>query len=282
MKALFIQLFLHKQQVTKRADMFKITIKIVALATCLSCVVASSTDDDSFTRLMLRVYQDCGKKDNLFACLKIRALKAADRLLATKSIPLGSGVNFVKTAGEETARALKLEPLNEEALPADLEEKQSKLNEMLLSRTAAFFQTHSIQLDMPRLIDDVEEGRRRKKMGGLLLLGGLLKGGMLAMGMKGLAVLAGKALLVAKIALVLSALAGLSGLMGGGKHSEGHTTYEILQTPHYSFEHDHSTSFEHGGHFETSGHGHYRRSTSDMYPLAYRAQNKVRPLGYKA
>lgn len=159
MKALFIQLFLHKQQVTKRADMFKITIKIVALATCLSCVVASSTDDDSFTRLMLRVYQDCGKKDNLFACLKIRALKAADRLLATKSIPLGSGINFVKTAGEETARALKLEPLNEEALPADLEEKQSKLNEMLLSRTAAFFQTHSIQLDMPRLIDDVEEGK---------------------------------------------------------------------------------------------------------------------------
>ena len=48
------------------------------------------------------------------------------------------------------------------------------------------------------------------------MLGGLFKGGMLAIGLKGIALLAGKALMVAKIALVLSIIVGLSKLFGSG------------------------------------------------------------------
>jgi hypothetical protein len=119
-----------------------------------------------------------------------------------------------------------------------------------------------------------------KKYGGALLLGLLMKGGMMAMAYKGIALLAGKALLVAKIALVLSAIIGLKKLVGSG--GEEKVTYEIVKHPHMS--HPHSYSSEHfgGGHYDTSGGGggeHYRRSMEGMYPhlLAYRGQHGTQP-----
>jgi hypothetical protein len=51
-----------------------------------------------------------------------------------------------------------LEPIpevNEAVLPTDPEEKQDKLNEMLLERMARFLQTHSMQFHMPRLMDEL-------------------------------------------------------------------------------------------------------------------------------
>ncbi|KAJ9577082.1 hypothetical protein L9F63_006362 [Diploptera punctata] len=115
-------------------------------------------------------------------------------------------------------------------------------------------------------------------MGGILLLGGLMKGGMIALGMKALALLAGKALIIAKIALVLAAIIGISKI-AGDNHKEN-TTYEIVKHPHVSHAHTHSSSYLDGGHghYESSGHGHehYKRSLelpeAAMYPhlLAYR------------
>jgi hypothetical protein len=123
-------------------------------------------------------------------------------------------------------------------------------------------------------------GRRRKKGNGLLLIGGLLKGGMFAMGLKGLALLAGKALIVAKIALVLSAIIGLSKLFGSG-HGEEKTTYEIVRYPQVTHSHTYSSSHVDGehGHFDSGSHDHYRRSIqvpeAAMYPhlLAYKRQS---------
>ena len=107
----------------------------------------------------------------------------------------------------------------------------------------------------------------------------MMKGGMLAMAYKGIALLAGKALLVAKIALVLSAVIGLKKLVGSGGDEK--VTYEIVKHPHVS--HAHTYSHEHfggGGHYDSSGGGgdHYRRSldpNDEFYPhiLAYRGQN---------
>jgi hypothetical protein len=123
-------------------------------------------------------------------------------------------------------------------------------------------------------------GRGKKlKRNGLLLIGGLLKGGMLAMGLNGLALLAGKALIVAKIALVLSAIIGLSKLFGSG-HGEDKTTYEIVKYPQVTHTHTYSSSHVDGehGHFDSGSNEHYRRSIqipeAAMYPhlLAYKGQ----------
>jgi hypothetical protein len=109
------------------------------------------------------------------------------------------------------------------------------------------------------------------------MLGGMFKGGMLALGLNALALLAGKALLVAKIALVVSAVAGLSSLLSSG-HGEEKTTYEIVKHPHVSHDHTQSNSYFDGGHdhFDFGDHGHFKRSVqfadAAKYPhlLAYR------------
>jgi len=118
-------------------------------------------------------------------------------------------------------------------------------------------------------------GRGKKDKLGLLMLGGLFKSGMLAIGLKGIALLAGKALMVAKIALVLSIIIGLSKLFSSG-NGEGTTTYEIVKHPHITHSHTHSSSY---GHFDPGSHD-YKRSmqTQDasVYPhlLAYTGQRQ--------
>ena len=122
------------------------------------------------------------------------------------------------------------------------------------------------------------QGRAKmKRYGGALLLGLLMKGGMMAMAYKAVALLAGKALMVAKIALVLSSIIALKKLVSSGGDEK--VTYEIVKHPHVTHSHSYSSEHYGGGHFDTSGGGgdHYRRSMESMYPhmLAYRAQHQV-------
>ena len=73
---------------------------------------------------------------------------------------------------------------------------------------------------------------------------------MVMMAFTGLALLAGKALMVSKIALLLSGIVALKKLFGGHGHSGGGGV-EVVNVP--------------------SGHGHYGRSM-DGDTLAYRGQ----------
>lgn len=80
----------------------------------------------------------------------------------------------------------------------------------------------------------------------------------MAIALGALALLAGKALAAALLALLLSALVGLKSLSSGGSKS---TTYEIIAKPHYSHSNSHSQSVEdhhHGGY--GGGHSGYGRS----------------------
>lgn len=101
----------------------------------------------------------------------------------------------------------------------------------------------------------------------------------MAMAYKAVALLAGKALLVAKVALVLSAIIGLKKLVSSGGDEK--VTYEIVKHPHVTHAHSYSSEHYGGGHFDTSGGGgggdHYRRSMESMYPhlLAYRGQHQL-------
>jgi hypothetical protein len=98
---------------------------------------------------------------------------------------------------------------------------------------------------------------------------------MVAIGMKGLAVLAGKALMVAKIALLLTIIVGLSQLLSSG-HGDAKTTYEIIKHPHITHSHTHSSGF---GHIGPDSHD-YKRSMqvqdASVYPqlLAYMGQRQ--------
>lgn len=74
----------------------------------------------------------------------------------------------------------------------------------------------------------------------------------MSIGLGGLAMLAGKALMTAMMSLLLSAIIGIKSLSSGGKS----TTYEIVSKPIYSHSHSHSTAHEDvGGAYGHSGYG---------------------------
>lgn len=108
----------------------------------------------------------------------------------------------------------------------------------------------------------------------------MLKGGLLAMAYKGLALLAGKALLVSKIALMLALLVAFKKLFsGGGGHQSSKTTYEIVKQPMLTHSHQYAApgAADTFGSYDNSGP--YARSIaqSDVpYPqlAAYRAHVK--------
>lgn len=168
-----------------------IPINLFVFVFCVSLfhnsVVAFSTNtnssEESFTdsfasglKVVYRAYEQCEavKFGELLTCLKLKALKLADRVLRSDSVQVIDGINIVKTFSKDAdrkGRKLNFEPLpevNDAVLPIDPQQKQDKLNEMLIERMARFFQTHSVQFDTPGLMKEskqllgdytVEEGK---------------------------------------------------------------------------------------------------------------------------
>lgn len=131
-----------------------------------------------------------------------------------------------------------------------------------------------------RLIVYFGAGRKKKKDKGGHVYMMMLKGGLLAMAYKGLALLAGKALLVSKIALTLAILVAFKKLFSGGGHGgSSKTTYEIVKQPVLTHAHQYAApgATDTFGSYDNSGP--YARSIAqpDMpYPqlAAYRAHVK--------
>lgn len=108
----------------------------------------------------------------------------------------------------------------------------------------------------------------------------MLKGGLLAMAYKGLALLAGKALLVSKIALTLALLVAFKKLFSGGHGGSSKTTYEIVKQPVLTHSHQYGApgATDTFGSYDNSGP--YARSIVQSevpYPqlAAYRAHVKA-------
>lgn len=105
---------------------------------------------------------------------------------------------------------------------------------------------------------------------------------LLPLALGAIALIAGKALLIGKIALVISAIIGLKKLLSQQKH----VTYEVVSHPHHSSSHVVSHDDGHGGGggfgggdfgggggggYGSSGHGWARSLPQDAHEIAYRA-----------
>jgi hypothetical protein len=100
---------------------------------------------------------------------------------------------------------------------------------------------------------------RKKKKGGYLLAAGMAMAAMMAqMFMGKIALIAGKALLVAKIALVLSAIVGLKKLVGSSGGGESHPQVVYASGGH-----------EHGG---WQGRSIAASGSSEAHEMAYKSQ----------
>nr|XP_034179402.1 uncharacterized protein LOC117603916 [Osmia lignaria] len=201
---------------------------IVLLACSAVCCASSATkDEDSFVdkgvRAMYRVYEDCQTRNIAISpCLKKKAIAFFERLGRMHILPLSENFELIRTA-EVTTKSSVNEL--EASLGRTVTGKDEILNEILLDRVASLLNSFNIQIRLPKttpgeLKRGMEEGRgKMKKMMGMMMMGFAMKMMMIPLALGVLFLLAGKALIVSKIALVLSLIIGLKKLLS---QKQGH------------------------------------------------------------
>lgn len=217
---------------------------------------AVSSEND----LMDSIYNDCLRKDSV-SCVKYKLFSFVDKMMGAKdTFALTEGVTVVKTPGADTDGAPR-------AINGD-----ESVESLVFNRVQRFLQTHTIKVDLKgqdivnavastgRALEDVSEnifaeeesveGRGKKKkaakiLGPLLMAVALKAAALIPLLLGAIALIAGKALLVGKIALVLSAVIGLKKLLS----QEKHVTYEVVAHPHHTSSH----SVSHGDAYSSAG-----------------------------
>ncbi|XP_058464009.1 uncharacterized protein LOC131438185 [Malaya genurostris] len=278
--------------------------KVLTVLCVVAMVTALPAEDTRTSRnaintegdLMGSIYKDCLQSDSV-SCVKYKIFSFFDKVVAKRSaFSLSDGVTVVKTPGVETDGA-----------PRSLSGDES-IEQLILSRVQNFLSTHTIKVDLKgsdivnavtstgRALEDVSEnlleddedaagearGKKKKAakiLGPLMLAVALKAAALLPLLLGAIALIAGKALLIGKIALVLSAIIGLKKLLS----QEKHVTYEVVAHPHHTSSHStsHGDAYSLGGSFggdtgsygASSGHGGggWGRAI-DAQDLAYQAQ----------
>lgn len=252
---------------------------------------AVGSDND----LMDSIYSDCLRKDSV-SCVKYKLFSFVDKMIGARdTFALTEGVTVVKVPGTE-----------QEGAPRSINADDS-IESLIMSRVQNFLQSHTIKVELKgadvvnavsstgRALEDVSEtvfgddeqgeGRGKKKkaakiLGPLIAMIALKAAALLPLLLGAIALIAGKALLIGKIALVLSAVIGLKKLLS----QEKHVTYEVVAHPHHTSSHtsshgDAGASFSGG--FSGSDAGSYSGGSSgghgwgrayDAQDLAYKSQ----------
>ncbi|XP_063369286.1 uncharacterized protein LOC134657654 [Cydia amplana] len=241
----------------------------------LSVIAVASADFGAGMKLLGRMYDTCEKSQEIVKCFKIQAAKLVDRAARMDSLPIIDGISLVSRPEAQRAFPSSLPEGDLNSLESDQVDKYLQL------ATSKLIQTHRVIIsptnvgaDMGRSMNEARS--KLKKMIGPIIAGVAIKGGFLAIAFQAIALIAGKALLIGKIALLLSAIIGLKKLVSGGEAHEK-TTYEIVKHPQVSHSQTYSSS-HYGNDFDTTGPGgHYRRSVEDeaaAQDRAYRAYAK--------
>lgn len=248
----------------------------VALCFCIFFLSAATADTfGAGFKLLGRMYDNCGRSQEIVKCFKIQAAKLADRAARMETLPLIDGVSLVRRLEQDRAYPSSLPEGDLNALTSE------EVDKCLQQAASKLMQSHRVVISPASIGDDVgrsfsQARSKLKKMMGPILAGVAIKGGFIAMAFQAIALIAGKALLIGKIALLLSAIIGLKKLVSGGESHEK-TTYEIVKHPQVSQTHSYSAA-HYGSDFDTTGPGgHYRRSVEDeaaAQDRAYRAHAK--------
>ncbi|XP_037815227.1 uncharacterized protein LOC119605944 [Lucilia sericata] len=277
-----------------------VAISVVCLVSLTAALPAEETRGHarnavgSDNDIMDSIYSDCLRKDSV-SCVKYKLFNFVDKVLGARDqFALTEGVTVVRSPDapvQEAARAIS---------------GDESFESLAMNRIAGFLNSHTIKVELKgadivqavsstgRALEDVseslfgnddpnapEESRGKKKkaakiLGPIIALIALKAAALLPLLLGAIALIAGKALLIGKIALVLSAVIGLKKLLS----QEKHVTYEVVAHPHHSASHSvshdsygsgYSADVGSSGSYGSSGHGGWGRSL-DAQDLAYNAQ----------
>ncbi|XP_023163495.2 uncharacterized protein LOC111594439 [Drosophila hydei] len=255
----------------------------LCLASSSSCDAATeqlsnlpaSSNQNAGARTLLRVYDECNRAESGFVpCLKKKAISFIDRIAPIDAINVADGIKLVRLETAPRPPAYSDNEL-ESSLARSGSERDVKLTNMLLERLSYFFNGHSLQVSFPKLTSDeigrgLEEGRgKMKKMGMMMAMMMATKlMGMLPIAMGALYILAGKALIISKIALLLAGIIGLKKLMAG-KSSGGSSGWSSGGGGGGG-----GGGWSSGGGGGGGGGGWDRRSLTEAQEMAYRAHSR--------
>ncbi|KAM8705236.1 hypothetical protein ACLKA7_009661 [Drosophila subpalustris] len=214
-------------------------ISLVLLTLCLASQCDAATEqlnnlpgggnqNNAGARTLLRVYDECNRAESGFVpCLKKKAISFIDRIAPIDAINVADGIKLMRLESAPRPPAYSENEL-ESSLARSGTDRDAKLTNMLIERLSYFFNGHSLQISFPKLTSDeigrgLEEGRgKMKKMGMMMAMMVATKlMGMLPIAMGALYILAGKALIISKIALLLAGIIGLKKLMAGKSSGGG-------------------------------------------------------------
>lgn len=257
-----------------------IGVKTILLC-CVVCFVRGSSGLLKDTRSLNKssdigrafgyVLDQCDKRDDIVKCFQIQAGKLVSKALKISSLQIIDGLSITKKADapneSRSGREIDLTAKDIEKLTP------RTLGSYMWDRLKSFLQSREIQISIPKILAfgkrataPIFESRNHKKKGddkkylAPLIATMVLKSAILKMAYHSIAVVAGKALLVGKIALIISAIIGLKKLVSSESHEK--TTYEIVKHPNVQHSHTYSSSHgeDYGGH---SGAESYHRSIGD-------------------
>ncbi|CAG9817463.1 unnamed protein product [Phaedon cochleariae] len=256
--------------------------KIVLVLFFVIGALAQDSFDNAGVRVALKIYDDCSKADGFTPCLKKKAITFLDRLGRMDKFSLAEGVVVSKASDSPKEGPVITEETLEQTLPRAADAKDEALSNLLLEKVTNFIGSRSVEVSLPKisgreLAEDlgVEEGRKKNGGGGGKggmkgMMGGMMMGiaakmaALIPIAIAGLFLLAGKALITAKIALLLSGIIAIKKLLGskqgggGGGHGGGGW----------------QSSGGHGGGsggWQSSGGGWDKRSIEEAQNLAYNA-----------
>ncbi|XP_028128261.1 putative lysozyme-like protein [Diabrotica virgifera virgifera] len=202
--------------------------KIVLVLFFVICAYAQDSFENTGVKLALKIYDDCSKGDGLSPCLKKKAITFIDRLGRMDKFSLVDGVTVQKAADAPAEAPAMTEQQLDETLPRSSDAKDEALTTMLFEKVGNFIGSRSIEIALPKIqaSDLIEEGRKgsfgdsggkrkggkggkggKKGMMGMMMMGiGVKLAAMIPLAIAGLFLLAKKALIISKIALLISGI----------------------------------------------------------------------------
>lgn len=212
-------------------------IKIISKCVLLLLVCGATIhadEDGGFLergyRALYRVYEECEHRNMAVSpCLKKKAIAFFERLGRIQTLPISDNLELVKVASstDDSSKNTDLEKTLARTNGGAMDEI---LNDILFERVATLMNSFNVQISLPKtssgeLKRSIEEGRgKMKKMMGMMMMGMAMKlAALVPIAMGVLFLLAGKALIISKIALVLSLIIGLKKLLSQkqGGHDHG-------------------------------------------------------------
>ncbi|XP_019870384.1 uncharacterized protein LOC109598923 [Aethina tumida] len=160
------------------------------------------------THAFFKMFEKCTTNEDvteMMNCAASRMLRSIEKATTEPVINVVPGITLVS---DNSISSRQAKEIKDEPLPSNPQEKTNKLVELLVNRTSRFLagKVLKIQLNKESVARAIEEGRgKMKKMVGPWMLGlGATMITMVPIMLGGLALMASKALMIGKLAFVVS------------------------------------------------------------------------------